>query len=88
MEGQPNEATRPQMTAVYYRTPGPSGTEIAQNQKASHTVQKHLIVLSYDAQKIEHAAFPSSSVEIDVNDPSRVVRSEQLLEFLLHQGHC
>ena len=57
MEGQPNEVTKPQTTAVNYRTLGPSGTEIAQNQKASHTVQKHLIVLSYDAQKIVHAAF-------------------------------
>jgi len=57
MEGQPNEVTKPQTTTVTTEPWDPLALKSHKIKKASHTVQKHLIVLSYDAQKIEHAAF-------------------------------
>src|ERR1700686_2276640 len=79
----PTEVTRPKTTTILL-SPGPSGPEIRANQQPLHHSQNNTYIKCYDIKKIEHHRHgQSSSVGIDVNGPSGVVRSEHLQELLL-----
>jgi len=78
-EGNPTEVTRAENDCRYYCTLGTLWPEIRATTCFLHAASRTLLEITF---KMKHSRRINSSVGIDVIEPSRVARSEHLLEFL------
>jgi hypothetical protein len=77
--GKPNRSNEAENDCRYYLTLGTLWSEIRATIHLMHAASRTLLEIAF---KMKHTRRINSSVEIDVIESSRVVRSEHLLEFL------